>query len=73
MTDPYEICRFVKRYYEKNGYLPTIPELGNDAPVSELVTNDVIQLVALYEGGPPCKVALTDKGMRMARDQRKRK
>lgn len=73
MTDAYEICRFVKRYTEKNGCLPTVSQLGEDAPVAQLVSNGVVELRSLYEGGPAIKVALTDKGMRMARDTRRRR
>ncbi len=67
MNDPYEVCRRVKRYHEKNGYAPKRSELGcDDAYVDALVKNGVIELRDLYDGGPKICVVLTDKGMRMA-------
>ena len=71
--DAYEICRYVKRYHEKNGYAPTLEMLNCDAAFADLlVNNGIIEVRPLYEGGRPIKVFLTDKGMRMATAERRR-
>lgn len=65
--DAYKVCRYVKHYYEKNGYLPNALEMpcGNEF-LKQLEKNEVVDVLPLYDGGPPVKVALTDKGRRMA-------
>ena len=68
--DAYETCRFVQRYFAKNGYLPARSMLGSDEYVDALVRNGVIELLPLYESGPLIKAALTDKGRRMASERR---
>jgi len=69
--NPYDICRRIKRHHEKNGYpLKRIELPCDDAFVDKLVKNGVIELHALYEGGPQVCVMLTDKGLRMAKEGR---
>ena len=71
MSDAYEICRHVKRYYEKNGYTIKRSELGcSDEFVDQLVANGVIELSPLSESGPLICVHLTEKGARMAAARR---
>ena len=71
--DAYEICRYVKRYHEKNGYAPAPGMLDCDADfVALLVKNGIIEVHALYDQGAPAMVFLTDKGMRMATTERRR-
>ena len=68
--DAYAVARFVRRYQQKNGYAPSPRECGcTDADTALLVKNGVIELLPLYEGGPAIRVALTDKGHRMAQKQ----
>ena len=70
--DAYEVCRRVKRYHEKNGYGPLRSELGvSEEFVEALVKNGVISLYSFTESGPAIKVALTEKGYRMAESRRR--
>lgn len=67
MSDAYEICRRIKHYHAKNGYSLRVDELHCDkAYIEKLVSNGVIELRPVIEGGPPIGVVLTDKGLRMA-------
>ena len=67
MPDAYSICRYIQRYHWKNGYAPGLPLPGCDAAyVDKLVKNGVVQVLPLYQGGPPIRVVLTEKGRRMA-------
>ena len=74
MPDAYSVCWYIRHYYEKNGYLPLRSQLpGCDAAyVDKLVTNGVIEVLPYYEGGPPLRVVLTEKGRRMAARERTR-
>jgi sulfur relay (sulfurtransferase) DsrC/TusE family protein len=65
--DAYEVCAFVRHYYRKNGYLPTVEMLGVTREyLDQLVENGIVNIIPLYEGGPPTKVVLTEKGATMA-------
>ena len=76
MTDDYAIAAFVKHYQIKNDYSPTRELLETllrstqgactQEDIDRLVKDDVLSLQALYEGGPPIFVGLTEKGWRMA-------
>ena len=71
MTDAYDVCAFVQRYYRKNGYLPAtsllLSQTGIDqAYLDQLVANGIVNIIPLYEGGPSTKVVLTEKGASMA-------
>jgi hypothetical protein len=66
-VDPYDVCRQVAYYQNKNGYAPLRSQIGcTEQEVDLLVANGVIELFALHDRGPKIKVALTDKGRRMA-------
>lgn len=71
-VDAYDVCRHLSRYRQKNGSSMNVtsPELGllgvTREYLDELVKNGIVELYPLYEGGPLVKVALTDKGRRMA-------
>ena len=72
--DVYAICRHVKRYHEKNGYAPGREMIDcSDEFFEQLIKNDVLVIRPLYEGGTPVKVFLTDKGFRMANEERRRR
>ena len=69
--DAYEVCAFVRRYYRKNGYLPDVQMLLGQMGASreyldQLVENGIVNIIPLYESGPPTKVVLTEKGASMA-------
>jgi hypothetical protein len=69
--DPYAVARRVSHYARKNGYAPRLGELGvPEHYVRALARNGVLELRALYEGGPALGVVLTDKGLRMAQEPR---
>ena len=69
--DAYAVCRYVRRYHEKNGYSPDRDMLGVSTEFADLlIQNGVIEELALYEGGPPILVVLTEKGARMSKEQR---
>jgi hypothetical protein len=73
-VDPYAICRHVAHYRARNGYALRTGQLGCDAEYEEkLVTNGVIKRLPIYEGGPEVEVVLTDKGRRMASEERPRR
>jgi hypothetical protein len=77
--DVYDVCRLLKRYYQKNGYTMHVnsPELGLMDVTREfldlLVKNGVVVLYPLYDGGVPVAIGLTEKGYRMATAERKRR
>jgi hypothetical protein len=72
--DPYALCRHVRHYHEKNGFAPLRSELGcSEEEAEALIRNGILQVLPLYEGGPPIVVVLTDKGYRMAQEKRKAK
>lgn len=65
--DAYEVCRYVRHYRSKNGCAPRIGELTVPREFADLlVTNGVVEVRPLFEGGPPVAVVLTEKGERMA-------
>jgi len=67
MTDAYAVCRYVRHYLTKNGYAPSRGMCGCSVEfVDQLAANGVVEVLSLYEGGPPIKVVLTEKGQRMA-------
>ena len=70
--DAYAVCRHIQHYQAKNGYAPE-PEMCHCsiAFIGQLVRNGVVEVLPLYEGGPPVKVWLTEKGLRMANTERK--
>jgi len=69
--DAYAVCRYVRHYHEKNGYAPDRDMLKVSTEfVDLLIQNGVIEELSLYEGGPPILVVLTEKGMRMSKEQR---
>jgi hypothetical protein len=71
LSDAYVICRFVRDYYRKNDYVPTVEELKvPQAYVELLVKNGVVELRSHYEGGHKVLVVLTEKGARMAEERR---
>jgi len=62
-----ELCRYVRHYQAKNGFAPVRATLGcTDAELTQLALLRLVELVPLYEGGPPVKIHLTDKGLRCA-------
>lgn len=61
-----ELCRYVRHYQAKNGYAPALEMIGTQQEREELRARCLVLLVSLYEGGPPVKVVLTAKGMRLA-------
>lgn len=65
--DAYAVCRYVRHYHAKNGYAPNREMCGCSSEFfDQLVENGVIEVLPLYEGGPPVGVVLTEKGARMA-------
>jgi len=74
--DPYEICRRIRHYQQKNAYAPKRVELnswcGSAEFVDQLVKNEIIEILPLSEHGPPVAVVLTEKGYRMATVERRR-
>ena len=65
--EPYVTCRFVRDYQRKNDYAPRVSELPcGEEYAKQLQANGVIEVLPLYEGGPPVGVVLTEKGRRMA-------
>lgn len=69
--DAYSICRYVQHYARKNGSAPLRDTLGCSSEFVDLLEkNGVVQLFALYLGGPKLYVVLTDKGVRMAESRR---
>jgi len=75
MMDAYAVTRYVRHYRAKNGYSPRPAELPDCGPgdIEALVKNDIIVVLSLHEGGPLVCVMLTDKGLRMATETRKRR
>jgi hypothetical protein len=74
MIDAYAVCKYIRHYTSKNGYLPRRGMVDCTKEEEDLlVKNGVIQILPLYEGGPPIAVALTEKGERMASGQRRRR
>ena len=70
-ADPYEVCRYIRHYRQKNGYAPRRGECGcSEAFIDQLVENGIVEVLPLYEGGPPVGVVLTEKGARMAEGRR---
>jgi len=70
-TDAYAVCRYIRHYHEKNDYAPARTMCGcSEEFLDQLVTNGVVEVLPLYEGGPPVKVVLTEKGARMADKRR---
>jgi hypothetical protein len=73
--DPYEICRHIRHYYQKNNYAPKRDEVehwcGGAEFFEQLVKNDVVEVLPIAEGGPPVAVVLTEKGFRMATVERR--
>lgn len=72
--DAYEVAAYVKHYQAKNGYAPKRDELTDGQyrvtpeAVDLLVKNGILELRALFEGGPFLFVVLTEKGLRMANE-----
>jgi hypothetical protein len=67
MSDARAICRYVRHYQAKNGFAPRAAQLGCEAAfLDKLVANGVLEILPLYDGGPPIAIVLTDKGRRMA-------
>lgn len=63
----HQVCRYVRHYRAKNGYAPTREDVGCDSAFFDLlVEGGVLEVLPLYEGGPPIGVVLTDKGLRVA-------
>jgi len=72
-NDAYEVCRHIRHYTQKNDYAPARTMCGcSEGFLDQLVTNGVVEVLPLYEGGPPVKVVLTEKGFRMATSERRR-
>jgi sulfur relay (sulfurtransferase) DsrC/TusE family protein len=74
--DAYEVCRYVRHYFEKNGYAPNREVLHAHTPalfLEQLIENGIIRELPLYEGGPPVLVVLTEKGHQMATAKRRRR
>lgn len=76
--DPYEVCRFVQHYEQKNSYLPLRGMVERSCRVSaeyvdQLERNEVVVLIPTFEGGPRLKVGLTKKGRWMASAKRSRR
>ena len=74
--DPYDICRQIRRYHQKNCYAPKRSEVeywcGSAEFFEQLIKNEVIEVLPLHEGGPLVCVVLTEKGFRMAMVERRR-
>jgi hypothetical protein len=70
MTDPYDICRQIRRYHQKNCYAPKRSEVecwcGDVEFFEQLIKNEVIEVLPIAEHGEPVAVVLTEKGFRMA-------
>jgi hypothetical protein len=65
--EPYVTCRYVRHYHAKNGYAPRVSELPcGEEYARQLQANGIIDVLPLYDGGPPVGVVLTEKGLRMA-------
>jgi len=75
VTDPYDICRQIRCYHQKNCYSPTREQVvawcGSAEFFEQLITNDVIEVLPLYPEGPLVNVVLTEKGFRMATVERR--
>jgi hypothetical protein len=71
-NDAYDVCRYVQHYWRKNGYGPDTTGL-EPFFVEQLVQNGIIEVLPLYEGGPPVAMVLTEKGTRMANTERRRR
>lgn len=70
----YALCRYVRHYHAKNGYAPRRADLACSQEVFDaLVANGVLEVLPLYEGGPPIAIVLTEKGERLADTQQLRK
>lgn len=70
-VNPYEVCRYIRHYREKNGYAPGRREcICSEAYLDQLIENGVVKVLPLYEGGPPVGVVLTEKGAQMAERRR---
>lgn len=74
MIDAYAIARYVRHYHAKNGYAPKANQLTCSLEeVAALERNGVIEMCPLFDGGPRILVCLTDKGMRMAINGRRKR
>lgn len=75
-SDPYELCRHIRRYHQKNSYAPKRDEVehwcGGAEFFEQLVKNGVIEVLPIAEHGEPVAVVLTEKGFRMATLERRR-
>jgi hypothetical protein len=75
IPDPYDICRQIRRYQQKNSYAPKRVEVehwcGGVEFFEQLIKNDVVEVLPIAEHGEPVAVVLTEKGYRMATVERK--
>lgn len=76
--DAYDVCRHLARYQQKNGYPMVVssPELRlmdvTREYLDQLVTNGIVVIYPVFDGGIPVQVVLTEKGRRMAHAGRRR-
>jgi hypothetical protein len=73
--DPYDICRQIRHYHQKNCYAPKRYEVeswcGGAEFFEKLIANEIVEVLPIAEHGPPVAVVLTEKGYRMATVERR--
>lgn len=73
-VDAYEAARYVRHYQAKNGYAPRRGMIGATEEEEDLlVKNGIIEIRPIAEGCKPVAIVLTEKGRRMATEQRRRR